>query len=86
MAGHVFIYNAAVRKVRDYIASGEIGEVLYVYSQRLNLGQVRRDANALWKRRRTTCRSSATGWEVTRSTSSLEASTISSPGSTTWSS
>jgi predicted dehydrogenase len=48
MVGHVFIYNAAVRKVREYIDSGELGEVLYLYSQRLNLGQVRKDANALW--------------------------------------
>jgi predicted dehydrogenase len=46
--GHVFIYNAAVRKVREYIDSRELGDVLYIYSQRLNLGQVRHDANALW--------------------------------------
>jgi predicted dehydrogenase len=48
MPGHVFLYNAAVRKVRSYIESGELGEVYYAYSQRLNLGQVRRDVNALW--------------------------------------
>jgi predicted dehydrogenase len=48
MVGHVFIYNEAVRKVREYIDSGELGEIRYLYSQRLNLGQVRRDANALW--------------------------------------
>jgi predicted dehydrogenase len=48
MVGHVFLYNAAVRKVREYIASGELGDIHYAYSQRLNLGQVRRDVNALW--------------------------------------
>jgi predicted dehydrogenase len=48
MAGHVFLYNPAVRWVRDFIQSGELGEVYYVYSQRLNLGQVRQDVNALW--------------------------------------
>lgn len=48
MAGHVFIYNAAVEKVKSYIDSGELGDVRYVYSQRLNLGQVRHDVNALW--------------------------------------
>ena len=48
MVGHVFLYNAAVRKVREYIDSGELGDVLYVYSQRLNLGKVRHDVNALW--------------------------------------
>lgn len=48
MVGHVFVYNAAVRKIREYIDSGVVGEVLYIYSQRLNLGQIRQDANALW--------------------------------------
>ena len=48
MVGHTFIYNAAVRRVREYIDSGELGDILYVYSQRLNLGQVRSDTNALW--------------------------------------
>jgi len=48
MAGHVFIYNAAVRKVKDYIQSGELGDVYYIYSQRLNLGKLRQDVNALW--------------------------------------
>jgi len=48
MVGHVFLYNAAVRRVKDYITSGELGEIYYVYSQRLNLGIVRQDVNALW--------------------------------------
>jgi predicted dehydrogenase len=48
MAGHVFIYNAAVRKIKEYIQSGELGQIYYIYSQRLNLGQVRQDVNALW--------------------------------------
>jgi predicted dehydrogenase len=48
MVGHVFIYNAAVRKVKEYIQSGELGQIYYIYSQRLNLGQVRQDVNALW--------------------------------------
>jgi predicted dehydrogenase len=48
MVGHVFLYNAAVRKVKEYIDSGELGDVRYIYSQRLNLGQVRQDVNALW--------------------------------------
>ena len=48
MVGHVFLFNAAVRRMKEYIDSGELGEVRYVYSQRLNLGQVRTDVNALW--------------------------------------
>ena len=48
MTGHTFIYNAAVRYVHDLVTSGEIGDVLYIYSSRVNLGQVRKDVNALW--------------------------------------
>ncbi|HKC62736.1 MAG TPA: Gfo/Idh/MocA family oxidoreductase [Pyrinomonadaceae bacterium] len=48
MTGHVFIYNAAVRKVKEHIQSGELGEIYYIYSQRLNLGIIRQDVNALW--------------------------------------
>jgi predicted dehydrogenase len=48
MVGHVFVYNAAVRKVKEIIDGGELGEIYYIYSQRLNLGQVRRDVNAMW--------------------------------------
>lgn len=48
MVGHVFEYNAAVRMVKQYIDSGDLGRVLYVYSQRVNLGRIQRTTNALW--------------------------------------
>lgn len=48
MAGHTFIFNPAVRYVRKLIDSGELGEVRYIYSQRLNLGRIRSDIDALW--------------------------------------
>ncbi len=48
MAGHTFIYNAAVRHVRSMIEAGELGEIRYIYSQRLNLGRIRSDIDALW--------------------------------------
>lgn len=48
MVGHTFLFNAAVKKVKDYIDGGTLGEVYYVYGQRLNLGIVRRDVDALW--------------------------------------
>jgi len=48
MVGHVFLFNAAVRRMKEYIDSGELGDVRYIYSQRLNLGQVRTDVNSLW--------------------------------------
>ena len=48
MAGHTFIYNAAVRYLKNLIDSGELGEVRYLYFQRLNLGRIRSDIDALW--------------------------------------
>src|SRR6266576_4101661 len=48
MAGHTFIYNPAVRYVKQLIDAGELGEIRYIYSQRLNLGRIRADIDALW--------------------------------------
>lgn len=48
MVGHVFLYNAAVKCLKEYIQSGELGKVYYLYSQRLNLGRLRQDVNAMW--------------------------------------
>lgn len=48
MVGHTFLFNAAVRKVKEYIDRGELGDIYYAYGQRLNLGIVRKDVDALW--------------------------------------
>jgi predicted dehydrogenase len=48
MVGHTFIYNSAVRYVKNLIDRGDIGEIRYIYSQRLNLGRIRSDVDALW--------------------------------------
>ncbi len=48
MAGHTFLYNSVVRYVKQLIDSGELGEIRYIYSQRLNLGRIRSDVDALW--------------------------------------
>jgi predicted dehydrogenase len=48
MAGHTFLYNSAVRHVKRLIDSGELGDIRYIYSQRLNLGRIRSDVDALW--------------------------------------
>jgi predicted dehydrogenase len=48
MTGHTFLYNAAVRYVKKLIDAGELGEIRYFYSQRLNLGRIRPDIDALW--------------------------------------
>jgi len=48
MSGHTFLYNDAVRFIKKQIDSGEIGDVRYLYAQRLNLGRIRSDVDALW--------------------------------------
>lgn len=48
MAGHTFLYNAAVRYAKKLLADESLGQLYYIYSQRLNLGQVRSDVNAWW--------------------------------------
>ena len=48
MVGHLMEYHSAINWIRDYIASGELGDVLYLYAQRLNLGKVRAEENAFW--------------------------------------
>ncbi len=48
MVGHVFRYNSAVTKVKEYIDAGELGEIYYVYSRRVNLGRVQTDIDSLW--------------------------------------
>ena len=48
MVGHTFLYNAAVRYARKLLADESLGQLYYIYSQRLNLGQVRSDVNAWW--------------------------------------
>ena len=48
MVGHVFEFNPAVRYIKGAIDSGELGELFYLYSKRVNLGRVQSDVNALW--------------------------------------
>jgi predicted dehydrogenase len=48
MVGHLLEYHPVVRRLRVMIQSGELGEVYYIYTQRVNLGRIRGDENALW--------------------------------------
>lgn len=47
MVGHLLLYHPCITFIKDMIGSGELGEVYYIYSHRLNLGRVRADENAL---------------------------------------
>ncbi|MEE2664613.1 MAG: Gfo/Idh/MocA family oxidoreductase [Myxococcota bacterium] len=48
MVGHVFLYNGAVRAVKQYLDAGELGRVYYISMVRTNLGPIRADVNAAW--------------------------------------
>jgi predicted dehydrogenase len=48
MVGHLLEYHPGIERLGELIESGQLGDVRYVYSNRLNLGQLRRDENALW--------------------------------------
>ena len=48
MVGHLLLFHPALAAVRGLIDSGELGEIYYLYGNRVNLGQVRADENALW--------------------------------------
>ena len=48
MVGHLLEYHPGVRALAQLIEDGELGEIHYIYSNRLNLGQLRADENALW--------------------------------------
>jgi len=48
MVGHVFMFNDAVRAVKQYIQDGDLGRVYYVSMTRTNLGPIRMDVNAAW--------------------------------------
>ena len=48
MVGHILDYHPAVEALLELIGDGELGKVQYVYSNRLNLGKVRREENVIW--------------------------------------
>ncbi|HEY1458321.1 MAG TPA: Gfo/Idh/MocA family oxidoreductase, partial [Solirubrobacteraceae bacterium] len=48
MVGHLLEYHPAVERLKQLLACGELGSLHYIYGNRLNLGQLRVDENALW--------------------------------------
>ena len=48
MVGHLLEYHPAVARLKELIDEGELGTLYYVYGNRLNLGKLRADENALW--------------------------------------
>jgi predicted dehydrogenase len=48
MTGHTFLYSPAVRKIKEIIAKGDLGEIRYISARRLNLGLFQKDINVAW--------------------------------------
>lgn len=48
MVGHIFLFNAAIRRVKEYLDQDKLGRVFYISMVRTNLGPIRMDVNAAW--------------------------------------
>ncbi len=48
MTGHLLLYHPAVLKLKAMIDQGELGKILYIYSNRLNFGKIRTEENSMW--------------------------------------
>lgn len=48
MVGHLLLFHPGIIKIKHLIESGEIGQLQYIYSNRLNLGQIRKEENVFW--------------------------------------
>jgi UDP-2-acetamido-3-amino-2,3-dideoxy-glucuronate N-acetyltransferase len=48
MVGHLLLYHPAVLKIKELLDRGELGKLEYIYSNRLSMGKIRREENALW--------------------------------------
>ena len=48
MVGHLLWYHPAVSRLKELVDEGELGRIQYIYSNRLNLGKIRREENILW--------------------------------------
>ena len=48
LVGNTFLYNPAVRRVKEHVSAADFGELHYLYARRTNLGPIRHDVNAVW--------------------------------------
>lgn len=48
LVGHTFLYNTGIRRMKEYVVSGDVGRVYCAYARRTGLGPIRHDVNAIW--------------------------------------
>src|SRR5437870_11249539 len=48
MVGHTFLYSPAVKKIKEIVDWGDIGDIRYICARRLNLGLFQKDINVVW--------------------------------------
>src|SRR5688500_4896940 len=56
LVDHTFVYTDAVRKIRELISSGQLGQIYYYDAVRVNLGLFQHDVNVIWEIGRASCR------------------------------
>lgn len=86
MCDHTYCYTPAVARIRDMVRSGELGEIQFVDSVRINLGLVQKDIDVLWDLAPTTSRCSTSSSRTTSgpSPSPRTGRTRSAPASPAW--
>ena len=45
---HIMVHHPIIRKIKDLVVNGELGEILYIDAMRMNLGQIKKDVSAMW--------------------------------------
>lgn len=45
---HIMVFHPAIRKIKEFVVSGDIGDLIWIDCSRLNLGQVKNDVNSMW--------------------------------------
>src|SRR5436309_14191248 len=48
MVGHTFLYSPVVKKIKELVDSGDLGDIRYIAARRLNLGLIQKDINVAW--------------------------------------
>ena len=84
MPGHTFLYSPPVNKVQELIAAGQLGEIYFISTSRVNLGLHQPDVSVVWDSARTISRSCATGSARTRAAWRRRAAAASCPTRRTW--
>ena len=80
MVGHTFLYSPAVRKIKEIVQRGDIGDIRYICARRLNLGLFQKDINVAWDLAPMILPSFCTSWRQEAVTINCQGSAHITPG------